>query len=72
MLAAARSQACRGLAENTALLRPLVDRFVAGETVDAVLAVTAALTTDRLRDHRPPRRGHPRPGPGRRRASMPT
>jgi proline dehydrogenase len=48
MLAAARSQACRGLAENTALLRPLVDRFVAGETVDAVLAATAILTTDRL------------------------
>ncbi|MGI5128891.1 proline dehydrogenase family protein [Pseudonocardia sp. CA-107938] len=48
MLAAARSRACRDLAENTPLLRPLVDRFVAGETLDAVLAATAALTTDRL------------------------
>jgi proline dehydrogenase len=48
MLAASRSGALRGVAENTPLLRPVVDRFVAGTGVDDVLAVARALTADRL------------------------
>ncbi|WP_281689842.1 proline dehydrogenase family protein [Pseudonocardia thermophila] len=48
MLAAARSAVCRDLAENTSLLRPLVDRFVAGETLDAALATATELTADRF------------------------
>jgi proline dehydrogenase len=48
MLAAARSQKCRDLAEHTPLVRPLVDRFVAGTTLDDVLAATAEIATDRL------------------------
>lgn len=48
MLAASRSDALRTFAENTPLMRPVVDRFVAGTTVDEVLAVARALTADRL------------------------
>jgi proline dehydrogenase len=48
MLAASRSRALRAVAEDAALLRPVVDRFVAGTTVDEVLAVARALTADRL------------------------
>lgn len=47
LLAASRSGALRTLAENTALLRPVVDRFVAGTTVDEVVAVARGLTADR-------------------------
>lgn len=47
LLAASRSGALRTLAENTALLRPVVDRFVAGTTVDEVVAVARDLTADR-------------------------
>ncbi|MBW0089384.1 proline dehydrogenase family protein [Pseudonocardia sp. KRD-184] len=47
LLAASRSGALRTLAENTALLRPVVDRFVAGTTVDEVVAVARDLTSDR-------------------------
>lgn len=48
MLAASRSRALRSVAEDAPLLRPVVDRFVAGTTVDEVLAVARALTADRL------------------------
>jgi proline dehydrogenase len=47
MLAAARSAACRTFAENTPLLRPVVDRFVAGTTLDEAVAVARGLTADR-------------------------
>lgn len=48
MLAAARSGALRTFAENTPLLRPVVDRFVAGATVDEVVAVAREISADRL------------------------
>lgn len=48
MLAASRSGALRTFAENTPLLRPVVDRFVAGSTTDQVLAVARELAVDRL------------------------
>jgi proline dehydrogenase len=48
MLAASRSRALRAVAEDAPLLRPVVDRFVAGTTPDEVLAVARALTADRL------------------------
>ena len=48
MLAASRSGALRAFAEDTPLMRPVVDRFVAGTTVDEVLAVARELTADRL------------------------
>ncbi|WP_232662346.1 proline dehydrogenase family protein [Pseudonocardia sp. TRM90224] len=48
LLAAARSPVCRKLAEETPLLRPVVDRFVAGVTAGDVLAAARKITTDRL------------------------
>ncbi|MBW0116443.1 proline dehydrogenase family protein [Pseudonocardia abyssalis] len=48
MLAASRSGRLRTFAENTPLLRPVVDRFVVGTTTDQVLAVAREITTDRL------------------------
>jgi proline dehydrogenase len=48
MLAASRSGALRAFAEGTPLLRPVVDRFVAGTTVEEVLAAARELTADRL------------------------
>jgi proline dehydrogenase len=48
MLAASRSGALRAFAEQTPLMRPVVDRFVAGTTLDEVLAVARELTADRL------------------------
>lgn len=48
MLAASRSGALRTFAENTPMLRRVVDRFVAGTTVDQVLAVAREITEDRL------------------------
>jgi proline dehydrogenase len=48
MLAASRSGALRTFAENTPLLRPVVDRFVAGTTTDEVLSAARELATDRL------------------------
>jgi proline dehydrogenase len=48
LLAASRSGALRTVAENTPLLRPVVDRFVAGTTIDEVVAVARALSADRL------------------------
>ncbi|MHA6784546.1 proline dehydrogenase family protein [Pseudonocardia saturnea] len=48
LLAASRSGALRTFAENTPVLRPVVDRFVAGTTTDQVLAVARDIATDRL------------------------
>lgn len=47
LLAASRSHACRALAEGSPLFRPVVDRFVAGETVDGALAAARAIAADR-------------------------
>src|SRR4029078_10772019 len=48
LLAAGRSPRMRALAEGSAPLRPLVNRFVAGTDLDAALPVIAGLATDRL------------------------
>lgn len=48
MLAAARSGALRTFAENTRLMRPVVDRFVAGPGTDEVVAAAREITVDRL------------------------
>jgi proline dehydrogenase len=48
LLAAGRSSRMRALAEGSAPLRPLVDRFVAGTDLEAALPVIAGLATDRL------------------------
>ncbi len=48
LLAAARSPRTRALAEHAPPLRPLVDRFVAGESIDDVVAVARSITADRL------------------------
>jgi proline dehydrogenase len=48
LLAAGRSARIRATAEGSAMLRPLVDRFVAGTDLDAALPVIAGLATDRL------------------------
>jgi proline dehydrogenase len=48
MLAASRSGALRTFAENAPLLRPVVDRFVAGTTADDVVAVAREIAADRL------------------------
>ncbi|GAA2563933.1 proline dehydrogenase family protein [Pseudonocardia hydrocarbonoxydans] len=48
LLAASRSGALRTFAEDSPLLRPVVDRFVAGTTVDEAVAAARALVADRL------------------------
>jgi proline dehydrogenase len=48
LLAAGRSSRGRALAEGSALVRPVVDRFVAGTDLDAALPVIAGLATDRF------------------------
>lgn len=48
LLAAARSATCRTVVERTPLIRPIVDRFVAGSDVDDALRVARELTADRL------------------------
>jgi proline dehydrogenase len=48
LLSAARSPALRSAAEHSALARPLVDRFVAGDDLDAALASVRTLVGDRL------------------------
>jgi proline dehydrogenase len=48
LLAAGRSARIRAAAEGSAVLRPLVDRFVAGTDLDAALSVIAGLASDRL------------------------
>ena len=48
LLAASRSGALRRCAEDSGLLRPVVDRFVAGTTTADAVAVARALTPDRL------------------------
>lgn len=47
-LAAARSSRLRGVAERSALVRPLVDRFVAGTDLNQTLATAHELIADRL------------------------
>jgi proline dehydrogenase len=46
LLAAARSTGARKLVESTPLTRPVVDRFIAGEDVDAAIRATGALVAD--------------------------
>jgi proline dehydrogenase len=48
LLAAGRSARLQAAAEGSAVLRPLVDRVVAGTDLDAALPVIAGLATDRL------------------------
>jgi proline dehydrogenase len=48
LLTAARSPALRSAAEHSALARPIVDRFVAGDRLDRALEVVRELVTDRL------------------------
>ncbi|MFC7326738.1 proline dehydrogenase family protein [Marinactinospora rubrisoli] len=48
LLIAARSARCRALVEHTPLTRGLVDRFVAGETLEETMPVVTGLTRDRL------------------------
>jgi proline dehydrogenase len=48
LLAAGRSSRVRAFAQGTALLRPLVGRFVAGTDLDAAFTAIRTLTTDRL------------------------
>ncbi|WP_158895246.1 proline dehydrogenase family protein [Amycolatopsis anabasis] len=47
LLAASRSDACHTLVANLPLTRQIVDRFVAGTTVDQAITATAELTADR-------------------------
>lgn len=44
LLAASRSAACRSLVERTPVMRPIVDRFVAGPSIDDAVRVARALT----------------------------
>ncbi|HEY4004881.1 MAG TPA: proline dehydrogenase family protein [Pseudonocardia sp.] len=48
LLTAARSPGLRSAAEHSALTRPIVNRFVAGEQLDSALAVARELAADRL------------------------
>ena len=48
LLAAARSGGVRSAVEGSALAAPIVDRFVAGATVDDAVAAARALAADRL------------------------
>ncbi|WP_431877779.1 proline dehydrogenase family protein [Amycolatopsis sacchari] len=48
LIAASRSAGCRTLVERTPLLRPIVDRFVAGSDVDAAIRIAHELSRDRL------------------------
>jgi proline dehydrogenase len=48
LLTAARSTACRTVVERTPVMRPVVDRFVAGTTADDAIRTARMLTVDRL------------------------
>jgi proline dehydrogenase len=48
LLAAARSTGCRTVIERTPMMRPIVDRFVAGTTVDGAMHAAHVITADRL------------------------
>ncbi|HKS50034.1 MAG TPA: proline dehydrogenase family protein [Amycolatopsis sp.] len=48
LITASRSANCRDLAERTPLVRPVVDRFVAGPTTGDAIAVARELAADRL------------------------
>ncbi|GAB2985971.1 proline dehydrogenase family protein [Amycolatopsis acidiphila] len=48
LIAASRSAGCRSVVERTPLMRPIVDRFVAGSAVDDAVRVAHELAADRL------------------------
>ena len=48
LITASRSAGCRTVVERTPLLRPIVDRFVAGSDVDSALRVASLLAGDRM------------------------
>jgi proline dehydrogenase len=48
LIAASRSAGCRSLVERTPVIRPIVDRFVAGSGVDDAIRVAHELAADRL------------------------
>jgi proline dehydrogenase len=48
LVAASRSPGCRSLVERTRVLRPIVDRFVAGAGVDDAMRVARTIAADRL------------------------
>ncbi|HEY2673191.1 MAG TPA: proline dehydrogenase family protein [Rugosimonospora sp.] len=48
LLAAARSTGCRALVEHTPMMRPVVDRFIAGTGVDDAVHIAHAIATNRL------------------------
>ena len=48
MLAASRSPGIRRMVEGSRLTAPIVGRFVAGTTVDEVVAVARRIAADRL------------------------
>ena len=73
LLAASRRPGLRRFVTGNPATRRVVDRFVAGETLDDALAAVRALARRRHRRHpRPPRRGHHRPRRGRAHAATPT
>ncbi|WP_027944066.1 proline dehydrogenase family protein [Amycolatopsis taiwanensis] len=48
LIAASRSPECRSLVERTPVLRPIVDRFVAGRGIDDAMRVARTIAADRL------------------------
>ncbi|GAA0708621.1 proline dehydrogenase family protein [Dactylosporangium roseum] len=48
LLAAARSARCRTVVEHTPVMRPIVDRFIAGTTVDDAIRTAHLIAADRL------------------------
>ncbi|KAB2350322.1 proline dehydrogenase family protein [Actinomadura rudentiformis] len=48
LIAASRSSACRAVVEGTPVMRPVVDRFIAGPGVDDAIRVVRDLAGDRL------------------------
>ena len=64
LLAASRRPGLRRAVTGNPATRKVVNRFVAGETLDDALAAVRALAADGIAGHpRPPRRGHHRPAP---------
>ncbi|OZM70324.1 proline dehydrogenase [Amycolatopsis antarctica] len=47
LIAASRSNGCRTVVERTPVLRPIVDRFIAGEGVDGAVRAAKVLAADR-------------------------
>lgn len=48
LLAAARSAGCRTVVEGLPVMRPIVDRFVAGTSIDDAIRTVRTITADRL------------------------